>query len=107
MQLDYSPGDGAIFAALLRDVTAPGTGLLSLTVQDATLAAQLAEFGLTNGKAAGGDVSVPLQVTLTGSESGDHAAPVGTSFTSVYVAVPDLFGVAIPADLNVALPLAR
>ena len=107
LQMDYSSSEGALFAALLRDVTTPGTGLLSLTVQDATLAAQLAEFGLTNADAAGGNVAVPLQVTLTGSDSGDHATPLGTSFTSVYLAVPDLFGVAIPADLNVAVPLAR
>lgn len=102
--VDYSalpaPGavDGTLFAAFIRESSAPTIGLLVMGVFDDGLPDLVDDYGLTNETVTAKAVNVPYVLALTGAVRGTLTAD-DPSVDDVYFARENVLGIAVPEAL--------
>ncbi len=104
LQVDYTPlpaqdaVDGSLVAAFIRESTTPTTGVLVLIALDSGLPALLETYGVANETVSERAITLPYDLSLTGSANGTLTAP-SPSFDDVYYAKADVLGIAVPPTL--------
>lgn len=88
-----------LFAALVREQSAPSLGVLVVVVFDSALPAVLEDEGALNADLSGSELSIPFGLTLTGSSSGVHEAEGALVFDAFYYARQNVAGVGVPPEL--------
>lgn len=104
LQVDYTalPAqeavDGSLFAAFIRESSAPTTGVLLVGAFDSTLPSLLETYGVTNETVSERAITIPYELSLTGSLNGTLTA-ASPSFDDLYYAKENVLGIAVPPAL--------